>query len=116
MDCRKPVVAGYAAASTNILHVIQEFAHDGGREILYRHPIDCAAAVFTGKREQQRQCVTITGLRIAGKVALAHQVFKQEASDPRAHQRLIFHEALSDWAYSAKRWLASCRRSVVMWR
>jgi len=51
MDCRKPVVAGYAAASTNILHVIQKFAHDGGRQILNRHPIDCAAAVFAGKRE-----------------------------------------------------------------
>jgi hypothetical protein len=35
-------------------------------------------------------------LRIAGEIAFGHQVLKQEASDPRAHQGVIFHEAFSD--------------------
>src|SRR5260370_13860657 len=59
MDRRKPVVAGYAAASTDTLHMIQKLAYDGGRQILYSHPIDGAAALFVGKRKKQRQCVTI---------------------------------------------------------
>src|ERR1700733_5589883 len=91
MNRRKPLVASDLAAFAVTLQVIKEVADNCRRQVLDGHAIDGAAPLSTGEWQQQRQSIAVAGLGVAGEIALGHQMFQQEPTNPRAQKAFILH-------------------------
>ena len=87
----QPLVPGGATALSSALQMVEKFADDCWRQILYSHSINGAASLLACERKQEHQRIAIAGLRVARKVSLGHQMFEEEAANPGTKQVLILH-------------------------
>src|SRR5580692_10447054 len=87
----QPLVPGGATALSSALQMVEKFADDCWRQVLYSHSINGAASLLACERKQEHQRIAIAGLRVARKVSLGHQMFEEEAANPGTKQVLILH-------------------------
>src|SRR5476649_1665883 len=91
---REPLVAGDAAALPIVFQVVEEFADYGRGQSLDGHAIDGTAPVLAGKRQQEHQGIAVAGLSVPRQIAFCDQMLEEEAPNPWAEERVIFHNRL----------------------
>jgi hypothetical protein len=92
MDGSQALVARRHPTASLVLDFLQEGSNLVGREVFNPEPIDRPPDGLGHEGQEQTKRVTVALLRVAGEVALADEVFQQEAPDPRAEQARVSHD------------------------
>ncbi len=72
------LVAGLRRAATVVPEMGKEVEHAVDAEVEHGEALDRLAGAFGDEGHEQGECVAIAQLRVAGQVALAHEMFDEE--------------------------------------
>ena len=86
------LIAGGCDTATLRLQIGEELPDQIRREIGDRQPVDRFLPMIADVGQKQRQHVAIASLGVDRKVALLHQILKQETPYPRAEQCMVSHD------------------------
>src|SRR5262249_53915452 len=90
-DCCQALVARGGTTAPLLCQLAQEGPYSIGREVFDPEPVEALAGAAGGERQEQAQRVAVAALGVAGQIAFADEVLKQEAPDPRTQQGGVSH-------------------------
>ena len=96
MNRRQALVACRRGAVPGVFDLSKKLPHALGRDVDDRQTIDRHVRLGADERDDQRQRVSITALRVAREIALVDQMLQEKAANPRSEQPVIAHDGPPD--------------------